>query len=730
MNWWNKVVPASCLIVGVALLLWGCQSQVPANRQLGNDAAPSQFEAERSSELSEYLSRGAVSPSSKYKTRSFDGRRSRPPGRTREPREKAQKPDNGAFDELWIIPRDSQGNPMGPAGLPGSGALVTRDPDTQHNIVIPLEHTDVRAQIDGCVASVVVNQQFHNPYDTKIEAKYVFPLPQDAAVTDFEMTVGERRIRGVIREREQAEQIYQAARRQGRVASLLTQERPNVFTQSVANIEPGKSVAVAITYFNTLRFVDGAYEFVFPMIVGPRFNPPGSQNGIGAVAVGQVGASRQPTEVSYLRPAQRSGHDIAITVELDAGLPLGTISSPTHAIEDERASQTSALITLSANDQIPNRDFVLRYVVAGENTNTSLVTHEDDRGGFFQLLLVPPANLSRTERRPCEFIFVLDCSGSMQGRPLRLAKSAAQRALRHLQAQDTFQIVRFSQDVSQLGPAPIRATPENVRRGVEYLESLKGSRGTHMIQGIKAALDFPHDESRLRIVSFLTDGYIGNEVEIFQAIDERLGSARLFGLGVGSSVNRYLLDGISSLGRGAVTYVGLDESAVEAADSFYRAVSHAALTDVAVDWNGLEVSEVTPRRSPDLLVGRPVVISGRYTGEPPRFVRVSGWAEGVQVQWDVPLGEPSRNPAIASVWARQQIRYLSDLNPTVVQRDANRAEIRQTVLDLALQHNLMSAYTAFVAVDTTRITEGDHGVTVPVPVPTPAGVRYETTVGD
>src|SRR6266699_3020867 len=230
----------------------------------------------------------------------------------------------GPAEELWVITRSISDKGQGDPNTPGSGALEAKFPDEQLEIPLPLKHTDVRAFISGYIATVEVRQQFRNPYNSKIEAVYVFPLPHNAAVNEFLMTIGERRIRGIIRERQEAERIYHAARSQGYVASLLTEERPNIFTQSVANIEPGKEIDVNIKYFHTLDYVDGWYEFVFPMVVGPRFNPPqgasgvspeaeagtrpGSKSdGVGAVARGQHGASGQRTEVQYLNPTERSG---------------------------------------------------------------------------------------------------------------------------------------------------------------------------------------------------------------------------------------------------------------------------------------------------------------------------------------------------------------------------------------------------------------------------------------
>jgi len=633
---------------------------------------------------------------------------------------------NVTADEVWVIAKaETQAVPTS-EDTPGSGAMLAKLPEEEKEIPLPLKHTDVKGQISGYIATDDDTQQFHNPYDEKIEAVYVFPLPQNAAINEFLMTIGERRIRGIIRERQEAEKIYQEARSQGHVASLLTQERPNIFTQKVANIEPGNEIDINIKYFNTLAYVDGWYEFVFPMVVGPRFNPPGFTDGVGAVARGKTGISGQKTEVQYLKPSERSGHDISLAVDIDAGVTIEKLVCTSHVITNSSPAREKRTVKLSSLDSIPNKDFVLRYKVAGKTVKSALVTHRDERGGFFTLMLYPPENLSYLKRAPMEMIFVLDCSGSMSGKPIAKAKQAITRALKKLQPGDTFQIIRFSNNASKLGPSPVPVTPENIRKGLAYVESLEGSGGTMMIEGIKAALDFAHDPQRFRLVSFMTDGYIGNESEILAAINQRLGDSRIFSFGVGSSVNRYLLDRMAKLGKGAVAYIGMDDSAGQIVDEFYDRISHPALADVTIDWGDMQVTDMYPSRIPDLFVGRPVILTGKFKGASSTTIHVKGKV-GDMTQ-DIPIAADLEDSAathagIACVWARKKIETLGsqatyDTNPDLP------GEIKQ----VALEYGLMSAYTAFIAVDSSRKTAGDHGMTVAVPVPVPDGVRYDTTV--
>ncbi|MHC4675794.1 MAG: VIT domain-containing protein, partial [Planctomycetota bacterium] len=596
----------------------------------------------------------------------------------------------------------------------------------EKEIPLPLKHTDVKAWITGYIATVDVTQQYQNPYSSKIEAVYVFPLPQNAAVNEFLMIVGERKIRGIIREREEAEKIYAEAKRQGYVASLLTQERPNIFTQSVANIEPGKQIDINIKYFNTLVYDDGEYEFVFPMVVGPRFNRPGSTNGIGAVGRGKRGASGQKIEVQYLKPGERSGHDISLAVSIDAGVKIEEIKSRSHVIKVEQPAPEKAEVKLSSRDFIPNKDFVLRYRVAGDRVKSAMLAHQDKRGGFFTFMLYPPENLKLLKRKPMEMIFVLDCSGSMSGQPIAQAKKAIERAIKHLQPKDTFQIIRFSNKASQLGSKPVQATKSNVRRGLRYVRKLSGGGGTMMIEGIKAALDFPHDERRLRFVSFLTDGYIGNEAEILGEVHKRLGASRIFSFGVGSSPNRYLLERMAILGNGAVAYLGLNDSATEFMDTFFERISHPALTDLEIDWGGLKVTDVYPKRVRDLFVGRPVILIGQFSGTRNETVRVKGKIGDYIQELAIPLSLDditSTHQGLPSVWARMKISDLANQ----LTYDSN-SDLPGQIKNIALGYGLMSAYTAFVAVDFLTRTEGDHGTSVAVPVPVPEGVQYETTV--
>ncbi len=626
-------------------------------------------------------------------------------------------------EEIWVIARGSDVAPQQADDSPGSGALLAKV--EQKQVPMPLKHTDVRASVSGYIGDVEVTQQFLNPYSSKIEAVYLFPLPHNAAVHDFIMTIGERRIRGVIRERKEAEQIYQEAKRQGYVASFLTEERPNIFTQSVANIEPGQEIDVNIKYIQTLSYVDGWYEFVFPMVVGPRFNPAGMTEGVGAVARGKSKASGQRTEIQYLTPDERTTHDISLSVDINAGVGIEEFECKTHEVSHESSSPERLTVSLNPGDTLPNRDFVLRYRVAGEQIKPTLLTERDERGSFFSLMLFPPKDLASLPRQPLEIVFVIDCSGSMDGRPIAQAKAAVERGLRLLQPGDSFQVISFSMSASAFGARPLEATRANVQRAITYVEGLQGEGGTMMIEGIKVALDFPHDPQRLRFACFLTDGYIGNEAEILSEIRKRLGPSRICSFGIGSAVNRYLIEHMGKAGHGAVAYLGPNDEAAQIMEDFFERISHPALTNVRIEWDGLHVAEVFPGELPDLFVGRPLVVTGRFRGEASGPIRLSGNAGGEKLQFEVPVTATSTttNNGLAKVWARMKIAELAE--QSIYEPSPNWAgQIKKVALD----YNLMSSFTAFVAIDSTRRTAGNEATTVPVSVPVPDGVKYETTV--
>jgi Ca-activated chloride channel family protein len=595
-------------------------------------------------------------------------------------------------------------------GSPTEGTLQTRDGN--EIVAVPLEHTEVKVSIDGFVADVEVDQRFHNPYRHKIEAIYLFPLPALSAVDGYELAIGDRTIKGELKLKDEAKSVYTAARTKGFVAALLTQERPNLFTQSVANIEPGATIDVRLHYVQALAYDDGAYELVFPMVAGPRFVPKSSKAGAAVV---------QP---AVLPPGTRSGHDIGLTVAIDGGVPIHDVRSPSHAIDVANASTHEASVKISARDTVPNKDFILRYdVAAARGPEFAVVPHRSGGIGSFFFMAQPPVRPDAAEVTPKEMVFVIDTSSSMQGAPLAKAKEAVARALRGMHPEDTFQIVRFDDSASALGPKPIANKPNNVERALAWLGQLEAGGGTDMTTGITAALAFPHDRARLRVVVFLTDGFIGNEDEILAQVQQSLGDARLFSFGVGSAVNRYLLEEMAAIGRGTVQVVRPDEDTTAAVERLEKRIASPLLTDISIDWKGLAVADVSPSRIPDLFAGQPLVLAGRYSRPGAATVSVTGKLAGRTVSFDVPVALPETRdrPAIAAIWSRGRITELARQ-----QLRAEKPEVKKQIIELALANHLMSAYTAFVAVDSSRKTAGGKADPVAVPVEVPDVLRSTT----
>ncbi|MFL6282116.1 MAG: VIT domain-containing protein, partial [Pyrinomonadaceae bacterium] len=358
-----------------------------------------------------------------------------------------------------FTPTGSAQNKEG-AGEPTAGSLQVLDPTGKQHGFCPLRHTAVHAEITGFLARVNVTQEFQNTFADKIEAVYTFPLPQSAAVDSMTLQVGGRTVKGKIMRREQAQAVYDAARSAGQVAALLDQEHPNVFTQSVVNIMPGERVTVTISYVETLKYEGGTYEFYFPTVVGPRYIPGTQQDAAGTDRVPDAARVAPPV----MPKDTRAGHDISIEVSLDAGLPVEDLKSDSHQVEIERATSSRARVRLKDLNAIPNKDFVLRYGVAGRKVGDALLTHRDARGGYFTLILQPPDRITVEDVTPKELVFVLDTSGSMSGFPIEKAKETMKLALEGLNPQDTFNLITFAGDTHILFDEPVPATPENLEK--------------------------------------------------------------------------------------------------------------------------------------------------------------------------------------------------------------------------------------------------------------------------
>jgi Ca-activated chloride channel family protein len=438
-----------------------------------------------------------------------------------------------------------------------------------------LKHTSVDVHVADSVARITVTQEYRNRFDVKVNAVYLFPLSNRSAVDRMTMTVGDRVVRGVVKERSKAKREYEHAKRAGKVASLLDQERPNIFTQSVANIGPGADVQISISYCETLKWKDGQFNFEFPMVVGPRYIPVDQAT--------QVPDAKR-ISASYALPETRTGHDISLKMTIDAGVPIRDIQSHQHDIEiDYSPDKRRAIVQLKNKKTVPNRDFVLTYRTATDKIQDSLLTHTDRRGKFFSLTLVPPRQVTPEVHIPREVIFVIDKSGSMSGFPIETAKEAMRLCIKRLHHNDSFNLITFSGGLGNCFETAVPNSKANRRKAIEYLANLHGSGGTKMLTAIEACLSGKRDPKRLRCVCLMTDGYVGNDGQIIDTVKQYVGNARIFSFGIGTSVNRYLLDSIAYEGGGEVEYVLSNAACRGAAERFHQRIQGPVLTNISLD---------------------------------------------------------------------------------------------------------------------------------------------------
>jgi Ca-activated chloride channel family protein len=583
-------------------------------------------------------------------------------------------------------------------------------------VEMPLRHTKVSIEVTAFVARATIEQVFSNPFQDQVEAVYTFPLGDRAAVDDFELVVGDRTIKGTIQRREEARATYEQARAAGYQAALLEQERPNVFTQSVANLEPGKSITVRLRTIETLRYERGVYRLTFPLVVGPRYIPGG--------AVADAARISPPVHA----PGTRSGHDVEIRVTIDAGVPLTRLESPSHKTVMNKTAANGATVRLADDDAIPNKDFLLRWSVGSERPALGFLAHRDGLDGFFTLLVQPKGDVGPTEAMPKEITFVVDTSGSMNGVPIEASKRFAAKALQALGPRDTFNLVRFAGDNEVYSKDPLPNDHASVASAIAWLNRHQGSGGTELLAAMKAAFARPADPNRLRVVVFLTDGFVGNDAEILAAIGKILGDARIYTVGIGSSVNHYLLDRMADLGRGAYVFVRPDESADDALEAFRSWVTLPYLTDLSIDWGALPVADITPDRLLDLGSGQTLTVVGRYLSAGEGDVVVRGKIGGRYFQQSLHVALPeheNRNQALSSLWARGRIEELLR-----VPGDPTPDSVKAEVTALALIYRLMSPYTSFVAVDDSRIVNlTGTSRTVHQALPLPEGVSFAGIFG-
>jgi Ca-activated chloride channel family protein len=589
---------------------------------------------------------------------------------------------------------------------------VYRSGDAGEHLAAPLLHTDVELRVTGLVARARVTQRFANPTDLWLEGVYLFPLPELAAVDHLHMQIGERVVEGRIEERKRAEDRYRRARREGKKASLVAQQRANVFTTAVANIGPGEEVEVSIEYQETLRYDQGEVRLRFPMVVAPRYTPPGTDDGLRLALSGPLhgiagGMPRSsprgsglpnPSESSTAAPNDPSliaDLPVSLVVELEAGFPVDRLSSPSHPVHVESVGEAAYRVAFSSPTYPANRDFVLQWAPAPEHDPTAVLFTEELDGEFYSLLLVLPPDEGEFARRvEREIVFVIDTSGSMGGASIRQARQALRMALERLRPDERFNVIEFNSSARKLFPRSVSADPGAVAHALRHVAGLDANGGTEMRAALEAALDLDSEVEGVRQVVFITDGSVGNEADLFAFIEEHLGRSRLFTVGIGSAPNGYFMKRAARFGRGTYTMIGSRDEVATRMGELFSKLERPALSDIEVHWN--DAVEAWPARVPDLYQGEPVVVVARI----PRFVGdviVSGSLGGEFWERRLPLEPGAPQSGIEKLWARRKIAALMDS----LSAGADREQVREDVVTVALQHHLVSKYTSLVAVDVT-----------------------------
>jgi len=596
--------------------------------------------------------------------------------------------------------------------------VVVDEPDLQAGTdPFPLKSLRVNTTISGTVAHVVVDQVFGNRNKKPIDAVYLFPLPHQAAIHDLTIRMGSKVVRAKIQRKADARRTYENAARQGKVAALLEQERPNLFQQSVANLMPGAELTVRTVMDMPVAFAGDETEFVFPTAVGPRFCPAGR-----VPDMGKIGAPRLP---AGMVPPQK----LSMNVVLDAGVPVAEISSPSHdlTVSGKGLWDTAVTLGLRGGSTSPNKDFVLRWKARGNRPLASVVADGETKGGHFLLQIHPPILGERGQTAPKEIVFLVDQSGSMGGEPIAHLKKAMRKALREMDARDRFQIVGFSDVPVPFAPKPVQATLDNVAKGVAFIEAMDANGGTQMLDGIRRAFGYKPAAGTLRVVCLMTDGLIGDEQEIIQAVGREMGDAtRVFTLGIGSSVNRWFLEEVAVMGKGQFQVATLDQDPAEAAAKFLDKIRRPVMTGIELSWNGVEIANQVPSRVPDLFDGEPLVVAGRFLSNTSGSVTVTGMCGGRRLRLEIPV-DPSkgrRSSAIGTLWARARIAELERSNqgspePVTVEK----------MTKIALQYRLVSQYASFVAVMDSVVNKTGKTTTVDVPLPLPEGVTEQALGG-
>ena len=645
-------------------------------------------------------------------------------------------------------------HPEGVPGKVGSGEMLLVDATTGRSTPALAHGSKVHFTISGMVATVTLEQRFRNDSGDWVEGIYAFPLPETAAVRYMEMRMGERRVVGRIREKAEAKRVYEQAKRAGKKAGLVEQQRPNLFSNRVANIGPGEEILVRLEYVQAVDYLAGNFSLRFPMTMTPRYIP-GAPLGAAdpeevelqvnpllgwAVPTDQVPDADAITPLLNPRPGSDTDpvNGIEITAQLDMGMPLSRVESAYHDISLSRSKGVYSIQLVRGVSEM-DRDFVLTWEpVTGQQPQAAVFTEEVDGEHYALLMVVPPAAAAGNADLPREIIFVVDTSGSMGGVSIEQAREALDLALRQLRPGDTFNIIAFNSSYRALYPTAMPADPRQIANASRFVRSLQAGGGTEMQAALRAALAPSGGEDgesggRLRQVIFITDGAVGNEEALFREIAQRLGDSRLFTVGIGSAPNSWFMREAARQGRGTHTHIGDVGEVATRMGALFEQISAPLARDIRVQWPGVDPVETWPQRAPDLYRGEPLLLAARLGAQGAQGeLSVSGqtadrtWSRQLALVTD----RASRgHPGIASLWARRKIAGLLQDRA----RGVPETEVREAVLPVALGHQLLSPYTSFVAVEE-RVSRPPSAPVLAQPVPntrprgqSPQGFAYPRT---
>jgi len=574
---------------------------------------------------------------------------------------------------------------------------------------LPLKSTSALVNISGVIADVQVTQIYQNEGKRPLEAIYVFPASTRAAVFGMKMTIGERVIEAKIKKREEARREYEQARNRGQSASLLEQKRPNVFQMNVANIMPGDEIQVELKYTELLVPTDRVYEFVYPTVVGPRY-------------------SNQPAEESpafelwiqnpYLHQGEAPTYTFDMTVNIAAGMPIKDLSCPSHKVSASFDGPGTATVRLDRSEaRGGTRDYLLRYRLGGDGVQSGLLLFEGKKENFFLLMMQPPQRVEKKDIPGREYIFIVDVSGSMHGFPLEISKKLLIDLIGNLRPKDKFNLLLFSGGSSVMAEESLPATGQNIQRAIQTIQRQRGGGGTQLLPALKRALHLRRPENYSRTFIIVTDGYVTVEEEAFDLIRENLGNANIFAFGIGTSVNRHLMEGMARVGMGEPFIITKPEEAPAKAERFRKLIQFPVLTGIQVKFQGFQTYDVEPIAVPDVLAERPVIVFGKWRGQPRGKILLTGTAGNGKYQSviEVEKVKPMEtNAALRYLWARHRIALLSDYNKL---RHNDRR--KEQVTGLGLDYNLLTAYTSFVAVDNEVRNQDGQGAKVKQPLPLP-----------